>query len=90
MDTPEKLADLLKQADFVSDQLWTRRFVHEWALENLLATQTHCGLPSRRLSSLSAEARDACVDRVRARMETLTASELEYRVEVIYAIDHRP
>ena len=90
MDTPGKLADLLKQADFDSDQLWTRRFVHEWARENLLATQTHCGLPSRRLGSLSAEARDACVDRVRARMKSLTASELEYRVEVIYAIAHRP
>lgn len=90
MDTPEKLADLLKPTGFISHKFWTRRFVHEWTVENLLATQTQCGLPSRRLSSLSAEARDACVNRVRARMEGLTASELEYRVEVIYAIGHRP
>ena len=90
MDTPEKLADLLKAAGFISDQLWTQRVVHEWAVENLLATQTHCGLPSRRLSSLSAEAREACVNRVRARMKSLTAPELEYRVEIIYAVVHRP
>jgi SAM-dependent methyltransferase len=90
MDTAEKLADLLKPAGLISDHLRTRRFVHEWTVENLLATQTHCGLPSRRLSSLSAEARDACVNRVRARMESLTAPELEYRVEVIYAVGHRP
>lgn len=90
MDTPEKLDDLLKAADFKSHQLWTQRFVHAWTVENLLATQTHCGLSSRRLSGLSTEARDACVNRVRARMESLTASELEYRVEIIYAIGHRP
>ncbi|MEX2108971.1 MAG: methyltransferase domain-containing protein [Gemmatimonadaceae bacterium] len=90
MDTPDKLDDLLKSAGFVSDQLWTQRFVHDWTVENLLATQTECGLPSRRLSSLSAESRDACVNRVRSRMESLTASELEYRVEIIYAVAHRP
>ena len=89
MDTPEKVADLLTLAGFVSNQFWTRRFVHEWTTDNLLATQTHCGLPSRRLSGLNAEARDACVNRVRARMETLTASELEYRPEIIYAVGHR-
>jgi ubiquinone/menaquinone biosynthesis C-methylase UbiE len=90
MDTPEKLADLLEQAGFVSDQLWTQRFVHAWTVDNLLATQTHCGLPSRRLSVSSAEAGDACMNRVRARMESFTAPELEYRVEIIYAIAHRP
>ncbi len=86
MDTPEKIADLLTSAGFISHQIWTRRLVHEWTVENLLATQTHCGLPSRRLNGLSVDAREACVRRVRARMESLSASELEYRVEVIYAI----
>lgn len=86
MNTPEKLAELLRAADLVSHQIWTQRFVHRWTVENLLATQTHCGLPSRRLSGLSAGPRDACVNRVRARMESLTAAELDYRVEVIYAV----
>ena len=90
MDTPEKLADLAKAAGFISHQLWTQRFVHRWTVDNLFATQTCCGLSSRRLSSLGTEAREVCVNRVRARMENLTVSELEYRVEVIYAIAHRP
>lgn len=90
MDTPEKLGELLKSAGFVLRRLWTRRFVHEWTVEKLLATQTNCGLPSRRLSSLTAEARHASVQRVRARLRNLTAEELEYRVEVIYAIAARP
>jgi len=90
MDTPEKLADLVKPAGFISHQFWAQRFAHQWTVDNLLATQTHCGLPSRRLSGLSAEYRDACVNRVRARMESLTASELEYRVEIVYAIGVAP
>lgn len=90
MDTPEKLADLVKAAGFISHKLWTRHFVHKWTVDNLLATQTLCGLPSRRLTSLGTEAGEVCVNRVRARMENLTVSELEYRVEVIYAIGHRP
>jgi ubiquinone/menaquinone biosynthesis C-methylase UbiE len=90
MDTPEKVADLVKAAGFISHQLWTQHFVHKWTIDNLLATQTRCGLPSRRLSSLSTEAQEVCLNRVRARMDNLTASELEYRVEVIYAIADRP
>lgn len=90
MDTPEKLADLVRAAGFISQQLWTQRFAHRWTVDNLFATQTRCGLPSRRLGSLGTEAREVCANRVRARMENLTVSELEYRVEVIYAIAHRP
>lgn len=90
MNTPEKLGDLLTSAGFASHQLWTRRFVHSWTVEKLLATQTGCGLPSRRLNSLTAESRYACVKGVRARMQKLPADELEYRVEVIYAIADRP
>ncbi|HUR91923.1 MAG TPA: class I SAM-dependent methyltransferase, partial [Gemmatimonadaceae bacterium] len=90
MDTTGKLADLVKAAGFNSHRVWTQHFAHRWNVENLFATQTQCGLPSRRLSSLGPDAREVCVNRVRARMETLTMSELEYRVEVIYAIAHRP
>lgn len=90
MDTPEKLADLLTSAGYPSHELWTRRFVHRWTVDKLLATQTGCGLPSRRLNTLTAEARYACEKRVRARVQKLSADELEYRVEVIYAIADRP
>ncbi len=90
MDTPEKLAGLFQQAGFASEQVWSRRFVHEWTVEKLLATQTHCGIPSRRLSGLPTEAQHACTTRVRARMGKLAAADLAYRVEVIYGIARRP
>lgn len=89
MDTPGTLAALLEEAGFKADRVWSRCFVHEWTVETLLATQTHCGLPSRRLRSLGAEARHECMNRVRARLGTLSRADLEYRVELIYGIAQR-
>lgn len=89
MDTPEKLANLVERNRFVTHRVWSRRFSHGWRLEELLSTQTQCGLPSRRLESLDADARRECTSRVRARMQLLTPAELEYRVEVIYAMGRR-
>ncbi len=86
MDTPAKLTDLLQRAGFAVDRVWSQRFVHEWTVDELLATQTRCGLPSRRLESLGADAQRACANRVRARLEQLSADELSYRVEIIYGI----
>lgn len=90
MDTPEKLTGLLDSTGFVPHLLWSRRFAHQWTVENLLATQTHCGLASRRLSSLNAAGRKSCEQLVRARLEKLATAELEYHVEIIYAIVRRP
>lgn len=90
MDTPAKLADLARQAGFASRRTWSQQFVHSWEANQLLATQTHCGLPSRRLESLTPEARRECEARVRARLKVLTPSQLDYRVEVIYGIAARP
>lgn len=89
MDTPEKLTDLIERNRFTTERVWSRRFAHRWAVEELLSTQTQCGLPSRRLDSLDADARRECTHRVRERLRLLTPAELEYRVEVIYGIARR-
>ena len=89
MDTPGKLTDLIERNRFATERAWSRRFSHSWQVDDLLTTQTQCGLPSRRLESLDADARVECVDRVRARLQLLTPAELQYRVEVIYAIGRR-
>lgn len=86
MDTPEKLTDLVERNRFTAERVWSGRFSHAFAVDELLATQTQCGLPSRRLESLDADARTECTGRVRARIQRLTPAEREYRVEVIYAI----
>jgi SAM-dependent methyltransferase len=90
MDTPRKLTDLLQRGGFAVDRVWSNRFVHALDVDRLLATQTHCGLPSRRLETLSADAARECASRVRARLQRLPPAALEYRVEVIYGIARRP
>jgi SAM-dependent methyltransferase len=90
MDTPEKLARLLEPAGFLVDRLWSRTFAHAWTAEDLLATQTCCGLPSRRLAALDRSAQTACVDRVRNRLHQLNPDALTYHVEVLYGLAHRP
>ena len=86
MDTPAKLTDLVERNRFTAERVWSGRFSHAFTVDELLATQTQCGLPSRRLESLDADARAECTRRVRARMQRLAPADLEYRVEVIYAI----
>lgn len=90
MDTLEKLTDLIERNRFLTERVWSRRFTHNWAVDALLATQTQCGLPSRRLESLDADAGRECANRVRARLQFLTPAELAYRVEIIYGIAKRP
>lgn len=90
MDTPEKLTGLLELGGLHVDRVWSNRCLHGWEVEELLATQTYCGLPSRRLESLSDGAARECASRVRARLHQLTPVELEYRVEVICGIATRP
>ena len=90
MDTTAKLTWLLEQAGLNPTDVWSRWFVHEWTGERLIATQTHCGLPSRRLRGLPRDARQACTERVRARLSALTAGDLAYEVEVIYGVARRP
>ncbi len=89
MDTPGKLAALLESAGFEVDRVWSQCCVHQWTVEALLATQAHCGLPSRRLKSLGVDARHDCMNRVRARLMTLTKADLQYRVELVYGIAQR-
>lgn len=89
MDTPEKLTDLIERNRFARERVWSRRCSHAWTVEELISTQTQCGLPSRRLERLEADTRRECIGRVRARVQRFTPADLEYRVEVIYAIGRR-
>ena len=90
MDTPEKLAGLLRETGFTSERVWVERFEHRWAVGDLLALQVGCGMPARRLASLPALVQTQCRARVRRRLGRLTSDELVYRPEVVLAVTHRP
>ena len=89
MDTTEKLARLLELGGFRVDRLWSRIFGRPWTVEDLLVTQTRCGLPSRRLAALDGPAREGCIERVRERLRQLRPAALTYHVEILYGLAHR-
>jgi hypothetical protein len=90
MDTPAKLALLLQESGFTSERAWVERFEHRWTVGALLALQLSCGMPARRLASLSAPVRTKCRTRVEARLTRFTPDELLYRPEIVLAVGRRP
>jgi SAM-dependent methyltransferase len=90
MNTPDKLEQLLEAAGFVSVRVSSADVAHQWKLDDLLAVQAGCGMPTRRLASLSSEQRAQCLSRVATRLGRLPRAELEYRAQVLFAIASRP
>ena len=90
MDTPEKLRHLLDAVGLASVNVWNAYVAHQWTIDDLLAVQAGCGMPARRLASLSSEERERCQSRVMDRLKRLTCAELTYRPEVLFAVANRP
>jgi ubiquinone/menaquinone biosynthesis C-methylase UbiE len=86
MNTKEKLTQLIESSGLKIAKLWSQHFCHEFRVEDVLAVQLGVGVAARRLPSLSVEARARCLERVVERLKKLSASELEYRPEVLFAV----
>jgi hypothetical protein len=89
MNTPEQLAPMLRRAGFPAPRIWSENLAHPWSVADLYALHTSCGMPARRLASLSKATRATCSERVRARLEGLSAEELIYRAQVLFAVAPR-
>lgn len=89
-DTPAKLAELLRQTGFDCEDHWSERFAHRWPVQALLAVQIGCGAAGRRLASIGPRAQVECLRRVQTRLARLTADELVYRPEVVFAVARKP
>jgi SAM-dependent methyltransferase len=89
MNTPAKLTKLLGDAGLAPHRVWGKRFEHPWTLPDLLDLHLGCGMPARRLESLSADEQGSCRARAEARLSQLTPEELIYRAEVLFAIGRR-
>jgi hypothetical protein len=89
MDTVDKLENLLRDAGFLPQRIWGEHFAHPWTVDALLELQASCGMPSRRLGSLSDKAKAACRRRVRLRIEAFTAEDLVFRPEILFAVASR-
>jgi SAM-dependent methyltransferase len=86
MDTPDKLRALFSEAGFSSVRIWSTTVEHRFTPDALVAIQTTCGMPMRRLAGLPPEAQQACASRVTCAIQQLTAEELTYRPEVLFGV----
>ena len=86
MNTREKLENLIRSSGLAIAEIWSETFSHQFNLEELFGMQLTCGVAARRLPSLSAESRERCERRVRARLETLTEDELNYKPEILFVV----
>jgi SAM-dependent methyltransferase len=89
MNSEAKLAGLLREAGFTGVRTQRRPVEHRFTVESLLTLHVRCGLASRRLKSLPAESQARCRSQVEERLRGLSAEELAYRPEVIFAVARR-
>ena len=89
MNSEAKVDALLAEAGFTRVRTQGRRVEHRFTVESLLTVQLRCGLASRRLPSLATEAQARCRAQVEERLRRLSAEELVYRPEVIFAVARR-
>lgn len=89
MNTPEKVEGLLAAGGLESRRAWVERLEYQWDPEAHLALRTTFGDTSRRLSSLDASQRVACLDRIRKRLARSGPEDFLYRAEVVCAIGRR-
>jgi len=85
MDTTEKLSGLVRLSGLVPLRVWSELFEHRWTPEVLVEMQVGCGMPGRRLATLSEPARTACRQRAEARIRRLPSAELVFRPEALFA-----
>lgn len=86
MDSPDKLRQLTAAAGFSSAGLWTVEAEHRFTVEALLDIHTSCGMPMRRLATLSPDEQTACRSRVKDALERMTPEEMTYRPEVLFCV----
>jgi ubiquinone/menaquinone biosynthesis C-methylase UbiE len=86
MDTPDKLAGLLRAAGYSAVRTWSRTFEYHWRVDDLIEMQLGCGMAARRIASLSAPAAAACTADVRKRLASLNRGDLVHRPEVVFGV----
>jgi ubiquinone/menaquinone biosynthesis C-methylase UbiE len=85
MDTPDKLAALLRASGFSEVQTWTQMFEHRWTIDAIIDVQLGCGMAARRIGSLSRSDAARCEAHVRERLAKLGPDALVYRPQILFA-----
>jgi len=86
LDTPERMAALLRAAGLEPERCWEERFERPRGVEELMAD---ADLGADRLAGVAEAARDECLRRVRERLAALDPDELAYRSQAVYGVGQR-
>lgn len=90
VDTPSKVTALLAEAGFDRIRTWTATYSNRMTAAEFLAHRVGHGSSRRRFDSLDPAGREACLRRVRKRLEDVSAEGLTDTSEVIFAVAERP
>jgi SAM-dependent methyltransferase len=90
VNSPAKLGGLLAEVGFLAVETEAIPWEQSWDIDAFMGWRTRMGASRRRLQTLSPATREACIARVRERVQALPAGALIDRDEVILATAHRP
>jgi len=86
MNTPEKVGSLLSAAGFTLGRVWLEPLEYQWDVPRFTCLRTRFGATKRELDTLDPRAREACLDRIEARMSCLNSKDLVCRATAICAM----
>jgi SAM-dependent methyltransferase len=85
MDSPEKVRDLLDAAGFAPGGVWLERVEYQWSVPRFMGLRTGFGTTKRRLETLDPATRQACLDRIAARLARLGTADFVCRGTAVCA-----
>jgi SAM-dependent methyltransferase len=85
MNAPEKVRELLDAAGFTPGRVWIERVEHQWSAPRFMGLRTRFGATKRKLETLDARTREACLDKIEARVSRLGSRDLVCRGAAICA-----
>jgi SAM-dependent methyltransferase len=90
LDTPEKMADLLRSAGYMEVKTTSLAWDSGLDLESFIDRRQRLGVLMLRLDKLGAEFRTLCIARARSRLERLSPEDFVERREVIFGQGFKP
>ncbi len=85
MNGPEKVRGLLGAAGFTPKRVWIERVEHQWSVPRFMGLRTRFGATKRKLETLDPGTREACLDKIAARVSRLGSRDLVCRGAAICA-----
>ena len=90
VDTQEKMQAIFERAGLKPERLWTGEYRVTPTPDEFMEHRIKHGQGRWRLMQLDPESRTTCVERVRRRLESLTAEDFLETSQIVYAVGRKP